>query len=367
MSAAMKRTVLLTACLFSIAVGCSADATLRSADGSIILDDFSCPSCEIVAESIAFLGHPDDTVSLGQENVPAMDSRGRFYVADRTGGAVLVFDPQGRLMSTFGRGGRGPGEFARVSRIYVGAGDTLYIVGSGTIHTVSPDYAHLGQVSSTSGTSSSPWNALLYDGRILSRSGEKQFTLVDPRTAATTTVDLEGVDSVRCARCADRVFNRGIDSASIWSIPQGLYRFDHHSLDGSHLGSFVREVSWFPPPDEKGMLHEESGGIVEELARPQVFGVHQDSDGLVWSHVIQLENIESLPKDLDEDRPQDMFRILSHMVTHLEAIDPGAEQLVNGIKLKGLALSISGDVVGQLVMDEAGDWSWKIVRVRLKR
>jgi sugar lactone lactonase YvrE len=40
-----------------------------------------------------------------------VDAEGRLYVVDAHFEAVQVFDPQGRVLMSFGREGQGPGEF----------------------------------------------------------------------------------------------------------------------------------------------------------------------------------------------------------------------------------------------------------------
>src|SRR5215207_5383365 len=108
---------------------CAPDQTAPATGGSAILRDYACKACRVVVDSVAYLGHPGDTVAFREDVLPARDSRGRFYVADRSGGAVHVFGTNGRLMMTFGKLGRGPGELTGIRAIYVSANDTLLVIG----------------------------------------------------------------------------------------------------------------------------------------------------------------------------------------------------------------------------------------------
>src|SRR5215207_696069 len=106
--------------LLGAATSCTAPRTETTESGDPILRGIACPKCTIVAESVAFIPHPDDTVAIRGEITPTVDSRGRFYIAAKSGAAILAFGPNGRLISAIGKAGNGPGEFARVEDIQAG-------------------------------------------------------------------------------------------------------------------------------------------------------------------------------------------------------------------------------------------------------
>lgn len=58
----------------------------------------------------------------------AVDSEGRIYVADAGEQHVKVLSPEGELLETIGQEGEGPGEFQRPHDIYVGRGDSVYVM-----------------------------------------------------------------------------------------------------------------------------------------------------------------------------------------------------------------------------------------------
>lgn len=52
---------------------------------------------------------------------------GRIYAADTHYGRVLVFEPDGRLVGSFGRPGRGPGEFLLPTDVAIAPDGTVYV------------------------------------------------------------------------------------------------------------------------------------------------------------------------------------------------------------------------------------------------
>ncbi len=245
-------------------IACSADrSSADSADGrETVLRDYSCSNCVVVAESIAFLGHPDDTVALAREGLPAIDSRGRFYLPASSGGEVHVFGPNGRLMSSFGKAGKGPGEFAGISEIYVGANDSLLIVGAGTVHVLAPDYKHVRQfaVQNQGGFFT---NTLLADGRMLREGRINQFVLVDAEGSASQPVLLAEADTSACSDECDRSYRESSSHGSVWSAREDMYKVDKYSLSGALEQRFVRLVSWFPPRQPRRPTQHEGAASVD--------------------------------------------------------------------------------------------------------
>jgi hypothetical protein len=89
----------------------------------------SCPTCEILLDPIAVLGAMEDPVLLRDFPIVVRDSRGRFHATVRNARdhEVIVYDTDGSVLRTIGRGGDGPGEFRSVADLYIDANDTLYL------------------------------------------------------------------------------------------------------------------------------------------------------------------------------------------------------------------------------------------------
>ncbi len=359
-----RRVAPHTACIVAalLLAGCAPD-TARSNNGDITLNDFSCNACSVRVDSIAFLGHQDDTVSFRVDVLPARDSRGRFYLPDRAGGVVHVFGPDGRLMTTFGKRGRGPGELAGIRAIFVANHDTLLVVGSSVVHVVSPEYTHVREYKTSGGGLDEFASTLLDDGRILIDRASHQFAIVDTSGALGPSVKLLGIDTARCGECGERIYREAQPPGTIWSGPVNKYQVENHDLSGKLLRRLVREAPWFP---QWGQKEIEANDASVEFGRHRFMGARHARDGLLWTHVTMIEHAEDL-KNLDEDVPNQAARIWARMETKIEAIDPDSNQLLAGTTVRGLVFPLRGDYSAQLVVNESGDWMWKILRFAIER
>lgn len=67
---------------------------------------------------------------------------GNWFVLDNLAQQVHRIGPDGELLQSFGREGRGPGEFRRVGAI-VAHGDSILVLGDGILHVFSPRGEHI--------------------------------------------------------------------------------------------------------------------------------------------------------------------------------------------------------------------------------
>ena len=70
-------------------------------------------------------GADENYIFAGIRDVSFKD--GKIYVADKLDENIRVFDAYGDYQATFGRKGRGPGEFSRIHKIYVDDNGFLYV------------------------------------------------------------------------------------------------------------------------------------------------------------------------------------------------------------------------------------------------
>jgi hypothetical protein len=361
----LVQRLLATCALVLLLYGCGDnDSTVAGQDSrETIIKGGPCASCSVVAESLAFLGHPDDTVAIRHENLPAMDSRGRFYIGSGSGGAVLVFGPDGRLMRSFGKPGQGPGEFANVSEIFIGKNDTIFVLGGGVIHVVSPEYEHIRQYPNGGGGGGFS-GTMLVDGRMLRERQGHKFALVDSIGELLPPVQLRDIDTTECSDC-ERSYREGSTPGTIWSAPQNQYRVEQHDLTGKLLQRIIREVEWFPSWfDGPGVQGNDD--MIAFFTRPRLLGVRQGSDGIVWSHIMVLENAELL-KGTDVEEPRGMAKVLASMITRVEGIDPARKKVVASSRFENVVFPLTGDISAQLIADASGDWAWKILRFSEKK
>lgn len=342
-----------------------------------LLSDSKCGKCRIVAETLAVLGQETDTIAINEGATPVVDSRGRFYLLEEGGASVLVFGPDGRLMRSFGRAGAGPGEFRFISEIHVSTGDTLFVIGGGVLHVIAPDYTHVRQSPLQEVGGAGFFNTILGDGRVLRMTGENQFGMIERNGTPSAPVMLQGADTAKCGDCGERTFREGIEPGTIWSGQQNKYRIEHHSLSGELLHGFTRIINWFPSwttpqPGERAQFD-----IVEELSKPRMFGVRQSADGLLWTHILMVDDPDRIPVN-------DMMRIgqgiddntaaaralasdlMSNFVTMVEVIDPATRQVLATRELKMIVVPMLRDMVAQMKMDRTGDWTCVVMRLRLE-
>jgi hypothetical protein len=305
-------------------------------------------------------------------NVPDMDSHGNFYVGDARGAAVLVFGPNGRLTKTFGRGGDGPGEFARVGRVLVGSNDTLYLQGAPWFYVVSPQHEYLRQFQNPRpGTGPGGMFAyigtILSDDRLLLSSGLNGMVIVDSAGVASPPVELAGIDSTAppCGDCVPRAFREASQPGSVWSATQQSYRIEQHDLSGRLLQRFIRVADWYP--DWTAAQLRSSEDPISAFAKPRVWGVRQGTDGILWTHVLQIEDADAFRATWDMASPRAPQQLIARLSTRIEAIDPAGKRLLGGTKVNGPVLPMLGDHAAQLVFDREGGFGWKIVRFRVER
>jgi hypothetical protein len=122
--------VSLLSCADSSDINVVSDKPVCSADDCIKLD------------RVATLIPPVDTLEPNIETAVAANSRGEYIVGStwvQTG--LSLYDPNGKFIRQFGRDGDGPGEFRLVWDIYVGPGDSVYVVDlrSG-LNVLNPDF-----------------------------------------------------------------------------------------------------------------------------------------------------------------------------------------------------------------------------------
>ena len=65
---------------------------------------------------------------FGQIGAIATDSDQNIYVADRQAWGIKVYDSSGRYLHTIGHRGQGPGEFQRITSLYIDKNDHLLVL-----------------------------------------------------------------------------------------------------------------------------------------------------------------------------------------------------------------------------------------------
>lgn len=112
--------------------GCAADAPAPA--GSTDVDTLRM----VVAWEVGPGRHPDAD-SLGLVTGVAVDAAGNVYVVDQLNAKIWVFDAEGRLRSSAGRKGEGPGEFTVPTGPGIGPDGRLYVRDVARVSVLGPD------------------------------------------------------------------------------------------------------------------------------------------------------------------------------------------------------------------------------------
>lgn len=200
-----------------------------------------CQECTIRFELMATLEARGNLV-VGSKVARLSD--GRFVATTGDPSGIAIFDREGRYESTFGRRGRGPGEFTEVSDLKVSANGELYVVdsGDGRVGVLSEDLEHVRYVPSR--------------GRPTSVGVASADTIVVAESLAEA-ISLSTID-----QDSPLVFGRsqpenGFESyrtlavspsRMIWTARRDRYQLDGYSFAGDHLAVVqATELAWFPP------------------------------------------------------------------------------------------------------------------------
>ena len=245
-------------------------------------DRIACPGCAIEAGPSVTLAPPRDHVYFTSLPPPlvARDNEGNYIVTRVSGDAlVAVFGPDGGYMSSYGRLGEGPGEFASVPMaMAIGADGVLHVIDPRNLHTLAPraerrlDQVRLSvfafaavmlrsgialQAPLRTEVGNTTVQVLRSDGTIQSSIG-----VAEPRGGRSQPEPISENLELR------RVMGRSNDHSDVWTAPIHRYQVIRYGPDGEEKTRIERVSERFSPDSETqwGL-----GGII-----------HQDAEGLLW-------------------------------------------------------------------------------------
>ena len=100
---------------------------VNSSNGQVGFGDENNPRVELVELFRVGDENSPDNIILDRIQGIAVNSAGELFIADTGEQAVFVISEAGRLVDQFGGKGEGPGEFASISSLYIGPGDSIYV------------------------------------------------------------------------------------------------------------------------------------------------------------------------------------------------------------------------------------------------
>ena len=374
---------LTAASVLSLAVDSVTAQTVRTISGSVA----ACESCALEVTKIVTIGRATDSVLVMNASTIAADSRGGFYVGPvSTPGAIAVYDSSGALLGTIGRQGSGPGEFGEIVAVWVGHGDTLFVLDARPrrLTVLSPEHrivrtAAIGLQSAFRHTL--PDGRLVIPGRVLSpdRVGrplhlyapDGRFLRSFGRTQAALGVRPPVTTSVVGGGQGDQ----------FWVAYQGRYALELWTADGNQpIRTLVRTIDWFPVHEPRLPAFGEDGAPL-----PQVIGLQESRAGLLWVTVaiadtawLRSRGDEKFGRETCPPRQVcptyvpptgDLYRVFDGRI---EIIDPVSARLLMTRSLPGPALFVrppTGDaaMLSTIREDAGGHLQFDVWSIRLIR
>lgn len=244
-----------------------------------------CRECRIELAPVATLGRMDDPSSaqanaaLAGCTVAATNDSTFLLGAVVGGGQIFKYGRDGRLVSTIGRKGEGPGDFG--SRLLlVAAGDTVIVVDNDNARIVKmdPNGAILGSFRLPVRVNSI---ARLANGRYLLHQ-----TAMSPTAPLFWLLDGNGEEIAKVGRFAEErwtwdqwVVSPG-KSADYWAASMWEYRLFRGWRD-SLATAAIRDVDWFPSGTVFSL-----DILVTKPAAAKIMYLHETDDHLLWVFVL---------------------------------------------------------------------------------
>lgn len=301
-------------------IGAVAPTSVAAQEVVEIVDDLACPSCLVETGPSVTLTGPDKGIWFSSPSGPrlARDSQGNYIMAPVQGdGLIAVFGPDGRYLSSYGRIGGGPGEFATdiPLLIEVGDGDVVYVIDPVNLHTLAPraetsldqvrmPVAALGEVVVLE-------SGIAVEATVRTEDGMTTIQLLDADdgTIAHSIGPTESAGEPGAESGVRRALGRSNDGKDVWSAPVGRLRVTRYGPDGEARARIERTSGLF----RSGLR---PGAPFLAPVRPTVSGIVQDGDGLLWVAIT---------------RPPPTF---SPLLGFADTPDPGVEALIpSGVDL----------------------------------
>ena len=245
------------------------------------------------------IGGSDDPGRVAETEYFATNSEGQVVIHNQNIGHV--FSSGGAFLRAFGRAGDGPGEYRSVRGLYVGPGDTTYILDQRTARmtVLSPDF----DVIETRHLGLRPWMGVrLPSGSwILNGNAATEERIGWPlHLLARDGSIIRSFGATTPVYRADIVFAglRELAAAGedrVWAAFKNEYRVELWDTANRPLRSLVRDVPWFRP------WYRSEAFAPDAPFKPIVRHIHVDRAGVLWVIVVVAKSNWS--DFLTESRP----------------------------------------------------------------
>lgn len=207
--------------------------------------------CSVVLRHVARLGREADTVAVSTRSDLARTSRGVYYLAPHhQDGTVAVLSSDGKLVSSIGRAGGGPGELSGIRDIRTAAGDSLLVLDYSRLTLFDPTGAFVRAKSLPDGLQAFRMSVMA-DGKVVLNNympRRRSFTLLDAQYAEIRTFGR----SIAGARFPDsdamQFLLAPLDSGRFAAVQQhSAFLVQVWDTSGVMRKEFRRDPVWFTP------------------------------------------------------------------------------------------------------------------------
>jgi hypothetical protein len=333
----------------------SADAIGRTqqVDSVTIPDRAACPQCSVVFNRIATIT-PKETDSVLPLGVPPVvrTSAGQYFVGARD--RIILYDAAGSFVHAFGRTGIGPGELRNVSRLELGAADSLLVFQTaGRFSVFSPEGSYVRDVVQPGffgRTVPLTSEYLLFNGQVQTQTGAgypMHILRADGTIAKSLSVGPPIWDP-RCKTCSDRLVGVAGTTGSFWAAWMTQPRLERWSIAGQLEQVIVIDAAWFPKQ-------------TADVPESQQYKAVPAGTKLTADVVAALSrNITIPPGPLDisiTDNGLILYRASGRRegerrLTTIDVIDPVRKELVTSASISGVSKLLPGGyAIGQRKTD----------------
>jgi hypothetical protein len=281
---------------------------------------------------------------------------------------IIVFDAHGKLLTTFGRAGDGPGEFSvtpsvpTISSVYVGNGDTVFVFHAPFVSVFSPALKYVRTIHLAPGTTLGSV-APLADGSWMigahfrvGAANARSIHVMQPD--GTILRSLGSEDPVVPGRppTGQHMFMVSPDQQSLW-VAKAYSLEQWRVSDNAPLSRFgIYDVPWLNGP--AGVVEERGprGSYQLLVGAASVLLVGVDTLGQLWMG-------GQVPMPIQPGR----VRELSDWTLYLEIVDPKTRSVRSSQRLDmGRRLSVKGDFAMSGSTDADGivtvtTWTYRFV------
>lgn len=332
----------------------------QSTPGRLVQDVVACARCELRRETrVVFTSSSIEGEITDLPFGVRVDPVGNLWVlAENT--SPRAYSPTGSFTRTFGRSGRGPGEFVAVEDMFWVPGDSLITVDGGNrrVTVFAPDGRHVRDIRTPAQLAHAivlRWpSEVLVSGHVPATSTVGLYLHFASFTDADLTLTRSFGPDRGLLRPGYRGTNwhltaRGRDSSFVTAKPEQfrVYTWDRQ---GSLRATLIRNSTWFPDSGA-GRI-----GTPDRPPTPAITAIDVDSDGLIWLFVRVAAPTwrrawaRVPPGAREAFRRQIDFPSLYN--TRVEVINPLSHRLLATTEIPGLAVSALGN--GRVAVYGAG-------------